>query len=100
MPHRKPGENAISHCFVFHQRIENELIETSVEIAATVEQGIGSREHFTQLRFVRCTNFCDEFAHRFVCLEQIREYRQELVSEVGNLALFHVEIEHAEKLTV
>ena len=48
------------------QRIEDQLVERAVEVAAPIEQTFGDRELFVELRDVRSTHARDVRIHRGV----------------------------------
>jgi hypothetical protein len=100
VPQRKPGEKAISASFTFHQRIEDDLVEGAVEVAAAVQQPFRDGQLFVEFRQVGRARLVDQRLHVLVGRQQVGEDRQQLVAEVGDLAVLDVEIEHAEVLAV
>jgi hypothetical protein len=81
-------------------RIQDQLVERAVEVAAPEEQPFRRREPLPELRFVWRAGAPDERFHLGVRREEVREDRQQAVAEVGNLAALHVEVEHAQELSV
>ena len=86
--------------FLFHQRVEQQLVETAVEIATAIQQAVGRRQFFGEPAFVGCAVFLQQRGHVRIRRQQIGEHRQQLVAEARHLAGLHVEIQHAEELAV
>ena len=97
VPHRKPGEKEISAPLFRHERVEDDLIETAVEIAAAVKQTLADSQLLAKLALVGRTRPGDERLHFGVRREQVGKYWKKPIAVFGNAAALHVQIKHADE---
>ena len=87
VPQRKPGEKAISRVLFRDQGVEDQLVETAVEIAAPVQQAFAYRQSFAELALVGRAGPCDQRRHFRVGGQEIGEDRKQPVAEIGDMAV-------------
>jgi len=83
--------------FFGHQAVEDQLIEAAIEVAATVKHAFGHGQLFLQAILIRRARPGNERGHVASRREQVGEYRQQLVAEIGNVAVSYVDVEHGEE---
>ena len=58
-----------------HQRVEDQLIEGAIEVAATVKQALGNSQRLVEFCFERRTHALNHRLHWRVGRQQVGEYR-------------------------
>ena len=100
VPHRKPGDSAISASRSRQQRIADHIVQRAVEIAAPVEQRFGAADRLAQHLLVRRADRLDLRGHLGVGGDRVGEDRDQPVAMAFHLAVAHIEIEPRDELAV
>ena len=78
-----------------HQGVEQQLVARAVEVATAVERAFGDGQLFVELGLIRRTHAGDECVHLGVGGQHVGKHGQQLVAKVGDVFVFHLQVEHA-----
>src|SRR5207302_6709475 len=66
------------------QRVEQQLIEAAVEVAAPVEQALGDRQLFLQLALIGSARLGDIALHFCIGGQKVGKHGQKAIAEIGH----------------